>query len=107
MIPTRLTLRNFMCYRDEATLDLRTVRVACVSGDNGAGKSALLDAITWALWGKTRASAERELMTLGATEMSVAFQFLLGDQEYRVLRYRRRRDQKLAPGGRQERPCAG
>ncbi|HET8629620.1 MAG TPA: SMC family ATPase [Thermomicrobiales bacterium] len=91
MIPTRLTLRNFMCYRDEATLDLRTVRVACVSGDNGAGKSALLDAITWALWGKTRASAERELMTLGATEMSVAFQFLLGDQEYRVLRYRRRR----------------
>ncbi|HEX5501515.1 MAG TPA: SMC family ATPase [Thermomicrobiales bacterium] len=90
MIPTRLTLHNFMCYRDEAILDLRTVRVACVSGDNGAGKSALLDAITWALWGKTRASSERDLMTLGASEMRVAFQFLLGDQEYRVLRYRRR-----------------
>jgi DNA repair protein SbcC/Rad50 len=91
MIPTKLVLRNFMCYRDEVTLDLRAVRVACISGDNGAGKSSLLDAITWALWGKARGAAERDLMSLGTTEMGVDFQFVLGSQEFRVLRRRRRR----------------
>ncbi len=91
MIPTKLILHNFLCYRDAVTLDLRDVRVACISGENGAGKSSLLDAITWALWGKARTATERDLMSLGATEMGVDFHFLLGHQEYRVLRRRRRR----------------
>ena len=26
----------------------------CLSGENGHGKSALLDAITWSLWGESR-----------------------------------------------------
>ncbi|MCA9814233.1 MAG: AAA family ATPase, partial [Cyanobacteria bacterium HKST-UBA01] len=34
-----------MSYAD-TSLDLTAVRVACLSGQNGAGKSALLDAIT-------------------------------------------------------------
>ena len=91
MIPTKLILQNFLPYKGEVTLDLRTVRVACIVGDNGAGKSSLLDAMTWALWGKARGGAERDLMSLGTTEMGVDYQFLLGTQEYRVLRRRRRR----------------
>src|SRR6476661_3640821 len=91
MIPTKLILHNFLPYRGEVMLDLRAVRVACISGDNGAGKSSLLDAITWALWGKARGAAERDLMSLGTTEMGVDFQFVLGGQEYRVVRRRRRR----------------
>ena len=91
MIPIKLVLHNFLPYRGEVTLDLRAVRVACITGDNGAGKSSLLDAITWTLWGKARGAAERDLMSLGTTEMGVDFQFILGGQEYRVLRRRRRR----------------
>lgn len=91
MIPTKLVLHNFLPYRGEVALDLRAVRVACITGDNGAGKSSLLDAITWSLWGKARGAAERDLMSLGTTEMGVDFQFVLGGQEYRVLRRRRRR----------------
>jgi len=91
MIPTKLILRNFLPYKGEVTLDLHTVRIACIAGDNGAGKSSLLDAITWSLWGKARGGSERDLMSLGSTEMGVDFQFLLGEQEYRVLRRRRRR----------------
>ncbi|MFN8511608.1 MAG: SMC family ATPase [Chloroflexia bacterium] len=91
MIPTKLVLYNFLPYRGEVLLDLRAVRVACITGDNGAGKSSLLDAITWSLWGKARGAAERDLMSLGTTEMGVDFQFVLGGQEYRVVRRRRRR----------------
>ncbi|MEE9616307.1 MAG: AAA family ATPase [Anaerolineae bacterium] len=50
MIPQRLSLTNFMCYR-QAQLNFAGIHVACLAGENGAGKSALLDAITWALWG--------------------------------------------------------
>src|SRR5438874_2855189 len=91
MIPSKLVLENFLCYRDQVSVDLSTVRLACIAGENGAGKSALLDAITWALWGRARASTERDMMTIGTTETSVDHQFRLGHQEYRVLRRRRRR----------------
>lgn len=88
MIPLQLTLKNFLSYRDETTIDFSSIRIACLSGDNGAGKSALLDAITWALWGKTRASSDRDVVSIGAVEMEVTFVFRLGDREYRVFRRR-------------------
>ena len=90
MIPTTLSVRNFMCYRAGVDLDLRGVRIACLSGDNGAGKSALLDCITWALWGKARVNSDRELIALNTTEMEVTFGFELNDQEFRVTRRRSR-----------------
>ena len=79
-----------MCYRTGIDIDLRGVRVACLSGENGAGKSALLDSITWALWGKARVNSDRELIALNATEMEVTFGFELHDQEFRVTRRRAR-----------------
>lgn len=96
MIPVRLTLKNFMSYGDEATtLPFDGLHVACLSGDNGNGKSALLDAMTWSLWGKTRASSvksvsEDDLIRVGAEEMEVRFEFELNDNFYRVVRKRRR-----------------
>jgi len=87
LIPLRLTLENFMCYRQGLpTLNLENVHVACLSGDNGNGKTALLDSITWVLWGKARARTQEELIHQGQTSMSVELDFLANDQEYRVTR---------------------
>ena len=77
-----------MCYR-QAALDFAGIHVACLAGENGAGKSALLDAITWALWGRARAKRDDELIHLGEDEMAVEFSFELGAQVYRVLRRRK------------------
>ena len=90
MVPLRLRLRNFMCYReDNPELDLTGVHLACLAGENGAGKSTLLAAMTWALWGKARDRVnDDELITQGATDMEVDFEFALGEQRYRVLRKR-------------------
>ena len=77
-----------MCYREEQTLDFAGMHLASLTGDNGHGKSALLDAMTWALWGKARARRDDELITLGENEMWVDFEFALGPQLYRVWRQR-------------------
>jgi exonuclease SbcC len=88
MIPQKLSLTNFMCYR-QAEVNFAGIHVACLAGANGAGKSALLDAVTWALWGKARARRDDELIRLGEDEMSVELTFDLGEQTYRVLRQRK------------------
>jgi exonuclease SbcC len=88
VIPIKLVLDNFLAYH-RATLDLDGIHVACLTGDNGAGKSSLLDAITWALWGKARARRDDELIHLGQTEMQVEFTFDLEENRYRVLRQRK------------------
>ncbi len=88
MIPLKLHLRNFMPYA-EAAIDFAGMHVGVIAGDNGAGKSALLDAITWALWSRARTKRDDELVRQGAGEMSVAFTFGLGGSVYQVIRARK------------------
>ncbi|MEN9249165.1 MAG: SMC family ATPase [Gloeomargarita sp. GXS_bins_116] len=89
MIPHQLTLKNFLSYR-QATLDFRGLHTACICGPNGAGKSSLLEAMTWALWGKCRAPEADDVIRSGCTEARVDFSFSSGGQTYRVIRVRRR-----------------
>jgi len=91
MIPITLELTNFLPYKNPALLDFRGIHVACLAGDNGAGKSALLEAIVWALWGRARDGkrSDDELIHLGESEMRVAFTFELSGQRYQVIRQRK------------------
>ena len=54
MIPRHLRISGFLSYRDPADLDFNSFELACISGHNGAGKSSLLDALTWVLFGEAR-----------------------------------------------------
>lgn len=92
MIPLLLNVRNFMSYTDvHEPLRFDGIRVAVLTGDNGHGKSALLDAITWALWGRARARSADDLIHAGASDMEVEFEFELDGERYRVIRKRQRR----------------
>ena len=89
MIPQQLTLKNFLSYR-EATLNFRGLHVACICGANGAGKSSLLEAIAWVVWGQSRASTEDDIINQGSMEALVDFTFQCHDQTYRIIRSRYR-----------------
>ena len=89
MIPLQLTLKNFLSYQD-ASLDFRGLHVACICGANGAGKSSLLEAIAWALWGQGRASNDDDVIHQGAAEARVDFTFQCHRQTFRVIRARLR-----------------
>ena len=56
-------MRNFMPYRENVpTLDFTGIHLVSICGDNGNGKSAIIDAMTWALWGETRAKRDDDLI---------------------------------------------
>jgi exonuclease SbcC len=54
MIPVRLQIVGFLSYHNPVEIDFTGFDIACISGSNGAGKSSILDAITWVLFGEAR-----------------------------------------------------
>ena len=99
MIPIKLKMRNFMCYRDDVPpLYFDGLHTACICGDNGNGKSALIDAMTWALWGKTRARSDDDLIHSTEIEMEVEFDFAVGQQLYRIIRKHAKPRRRQASG---------
>lgn len=92
MIPLKIQLKNFLSYGKKLqTINFTNYKLICLSGKNGHGKSALLDAITWALWGQARkvsatSKADPGILRLGEDEVSVCFDFIFNEQTYRVKR---------------------
>ena len=94
MKPISLTIEAFGPYRDSVTLEFSALRdhsMFLISGPTGAGKTSILDAMVYALYGepsgevrKTDAIrsdfAEPERMT------RVDFSFAIGEAQYRVER---------------------
>lgn len=90
MIPVKLKLSNFTSYSENPPeLDFTKFHLAAISGYNGAGKSSLLDAITWCVWGTSRAGDNSDqLVRLGTQEMFVEFSFELDDHQFIIKRRR-------------------
>ncbi len=89
MIPLQLSLKNFLSY-SQASLDFTGLHTACICGANGAGKSSLLEGITWAIWGECRATSEDDAISNGAMDVRVDFTFELHGEICRVIRTRQR-----------------
>ncbi|GEM_PF-6371946 len=87
MRPLRLKLNNLMSHKD-TEIDLTGIRAACIQGDNGAGKSGLLDGILYALFGQTSRGTGDSLVKIGETEMSAIYDFIQAGRCYRASRKR-------------------
>ena len=85
MIPLHLRISGFLSYRNRAELDFTSFDLACISGHNGAGKSSLLDAITWALFGEARGKSS-DVINLNSNAAEVTLTFSHEDNTYRVQR---------------------
>jgi len=92
MIPCSVELTNFLSHRCEdgkpVCFDFEGAVLWSVSGDNGAGKSAIFDAISWALFNEHRGGGQgpERLICHGTTKCQAAFIFAVGGQRYRVER---------------------
>lgn len=87
MIPIQLRIAGFLSYRDPVELNFEALTLACISGRNGAGKSSLLDAFTWALFGEARGKGG-EVINLyqDVNAAEVALTFFYEGNTYRVQR---------------------
>ena len=86
MRPLELTMVAFRSYASE-TVDFRRHGLVVISGDTGAGKTTILDAICFALYARTpEQTTSRELLTLGAEHGEVRLTFSTAAGIWRVTR---------------------
>jgi exonuclease SbcC len=113
MRPLKLALEGFTCFRDKQELDLSELKLFAIAGPTGAGKSSLLDAMTFALYGRVPRLKGKpaEMVSLGRDRLAVTFEFASGGRTFRLARTLRRArgadaqlDELL---GSVERPLAG
>ncbi|HSJ51922.1 MAG TPA: SMC family ATPase [Actinomycetota bacterium] len=91
MRPIRLEMKSFTAYRDRHEIDFdgNELDLFAISGPTGSGKSSILDAMTYALYGRVERIGKQglhQLISQGQPTMAVIFEFAVGDARFRVAR---------------------
>ncbi|MDQ4130017.1 MAG: SMC family ATPase [Actinomycetota bacterium] len=94
MRPIRLELDGFASFRERVEVDFDGVELFALTGPTGAGKSSVIDAITFALYGSVPRYDDRRLVapviTQGKAQARVRLDFAIGDSSYSAVRVVRR-----------------
>jgi exonuclease SbcC len=94
MRPVTLEIEGFGAFRERTVVDLSDADLFAIVGATGHGKSTLIDAICFALYGKVPRYGERDIapaITLGTNEAKVSLTFDLGTERYVATRVLRRK----------------
>ncbi len=94
MRPLSLTVEGFTCFAErQPPLDFRRLHLFAIAGPTGAGKSSILDAMMFALYGYVPrlGKAGADLITTGRDRLAVELEFAVGQRTFRVARTLRRR----------------
>ncbi|WP_010665222.1 AAA family ATPase [Marinilabilia salmonicolor] len=103
MIPKRLTLQGIYSYQKEQTIDFSTLTEAGlfgIFGSVGSGKSTILEAVSFALFGQSERLHARDnrnynMMNLKSNELKIDFEFTSGGETYRFMVHGRRNSKKF------------
>lgn len=90
MRPLRLRIEGLRSFRREVEIDFADRDHVAVVGDTGAGKSSILEAMTYALYGKTSFGRQADLMNDTSKKLRVVLRFRVSGDEWRVVRTLRR-----------------
>ena len=92
MRPLRISIEGLRSFRAEVRIDFGDRTQIAVIGDTGAGKSSILEAMTYALFGQTSLGgrSKQELMNDTSDVMRVVLRFQVGGREWEVARVDRR-----------------
>lgn len=81
-----LELTGFQSYRETETVDFTDVNLAAIIGPNGSGKTSLINAVEFALFGKFRGDVINTIIARGARQATVVLTFALNGTTYRIRR---------------------
>src|SRR5262245_18890661 len=103
MIPRRVRLSGFLCYKDEQEIAFDGSSLWMLAGLNGSGKSSVFDAVTYALFGHHRGGSQNagELINKESNALAVEFAFTLDGRLYRIKRTLKRGSRGNATGTQQ------
>ena len=84
MLPLKLSVEGLRSFRSVVHIDFTNRHQIAIVGDTGAGKSSILDAITYALYGQTTFSKQpnQELMNALSTSLRVVLCFRVSGQTW-------------------------
>jgi exonuclease SbcC len=93
MRPARLALEGFTSFRQPVDLDFEKLDLFAITGATGSGKTSLIDAILFALYGRTPRISRgvTDLISQGSAELKILFEFHAGLHRYRAFRHIKRK----------------
>ena len=88
MRPVSLQIKGFTSFRDEQRVDFDGLDLFAIAGPTGSGKSSMLDAMTYALFGYVDRVGRQcsQLISQGQPRMAVTLEFAVGKERLRVTR---------------------
>jgi DNA repair protein SbcC/Rad50 len=85
MIPLQVTLEGFLSYEKKQVINFVGASIWALSGPNSVGKSAVFDAMTFALYHHARCDP-KDLIHHRADKLIVTFDFMVDNTIYRIKR---------------------
>ena len=95
MLPIYLKVKNFTSYIDEIIEFDKFGPIFTITGNNGAGKSSLIDMITTCIFYQNRCTDSRgsgmdELINSNGDKMELEYKFIMNNNEYIIIRRKKK-----------------
>jgi DNA repair protein SbcC/Rad50 len=99
--PLSLTIEGFTAFRDRQSIDFEPLDLFVITGPTGAGKTSILDAMVFALYGQVPRLGGKhgttDLVSLGAAQARIELEFTITDKgRFRVARRLNRKSPQSA-----------